>query len=258
MCFGETRGEFLTIFVSMIGKTPLVILFIIITSSAFAQYSRLKKDTVYGFKATLGLKVAGTLSHLTYKGKNVNPGTSQAMPADYGSKVNVFPAIVLELVNRKPYYPVTYDFQLAFRNPGSFEADNGVTAPSDSQPRYEYTLGAKYLRLEFGARYLFMRTSSVRPYIRPLIGVQYTIGQSNTTVVTGSSGSIGGSFVKFSKVGFAAGIGAGVSTRRADFELGYDFSRVPMMLPLAGKFSYDLGKGFYNTIYLGAVMRPFR
>ena len=254
----EAKAEFLTILISMIGKTPLVIFFIIITSSALAQYSRLKKDTVYGFKANLGLKIAGTLSHLTYKGKDVNPGTNERMPRDYGTKVNVFPALVLELVSRKPYHPVTYDFQLALRNPGSFTADNGVTAPSNSQPRYEYTVAAKYLRLEFGARYFFMKTRSVRPYVRPLIGVQYTVSQSTKTVVTGSSSSVEGSFVKVSKPGFAVGLSAGVSTRYVDFELGCDFSRVPVKLPVVGRFSYDLGADFYKTVYLGVVVKPFR
>jgi hypothetical protein len=256
-CVLRQAGQRIDYLVVMTLRTPLVILFIVITSSAFAQYSRLKKDTVYGFRASVGLKVAGTISHLSYSGKGVNPGSGESMPADYGTKVNVFPAVVLQFVNRKPYTPVSYDLQLSFRNPGSFKADNGVTSPADNQPRYEYTVAAKYVRLEFGARYLFMTTSAVRPYVRPLIGVQYTAGQSTKTVATGSSGSVGSSFVKISKVGFAAGLSAGVSTKYVDFELGYDFSRVPVKLPVVGRFSYDLGADYYKTIYFGAVVKPF-
>jgi hypothetical protein len=240
-------------------KTPLVILLFTTAaaSSAFAQYSRLKKDSVHGFQASLGLKIAGALSHFTYSGKDVNPATTERMPADYGTEVNVFPAIVLEIMNRKPYAVVTYDFQMSFRNPGSFKADNGVSTPSAGQPRYEYTVAAKYLRLEFGSRYLFMKTKAARPYIRPMVGVQYTVSQSNKAVMTDNNGSIEGTFVKVSKVGFAAGLSAGISTKYVDFELGYDLTRLLVKLPITGRFSYDLGAGFYKTAYLGVVLKPF-
>lgn len=236
----------------MIRISSIVIILIAIASTAFAQQSRFKKDTVYGYRASVGLKIAGTLSHLTYSGKSPN----QPMPADYGSKVNVFPAFVLELVSRKPLAPVTYDFQLAFRNPGTFKASETTTS-SGATTRYDYTVGAKYLRLEFGARYLFMRTSAIKPYIRPLIGVQYTASQSSKQVVTSGASSIEGSSIKLSKVGFAAGISAGISTKYVDIEAGFDVSRAPVKLPIGGPFSYDLGADFYKTIYLGIVAKPF-